>query len=165
MGCLAFNSKQLNNAAQAGEGQRVQGNLTFSGKPKWNSVDNQSCTQNPQALWPAVGCQERLWGTGILLPQDFCGKTMEAITELIQSSLYQKKFFEFSRCPPADQKAWGLWVRDCETTNYVKCPPRETQDLLLVMSISSLMHTVPRIMSKSPPDSLGVQTLHPLPPN
>ena len=45
----------------------------------------QSRTQRPQALWPAVGRQERLWGTGILLPQDFCGKTMEAATELIQS--------------------------------------------------------------------------------
>ena len=34
---------------------------------KW-SQSMQSCTQSPQALWPAVGCQERLWGTGILLP-------------------------------------------------------------------------------------------------
>ena len=35
--------------------------------------------QSPQALWPAVGRQERLWGTGILLLQDFRGKTMQAI--------------------------------------------------------------------------------------
>ena len=31
----------------------------------------QSRNQGPQALYPAVGRQERLWGTGILLPQDF----------------------------------------------------------------------------------------------
>ena len=30
------------------------------------SVLSQSCTQSPQALWSAVGRQERLWGTGIL---------------------------------------------------------------------------------------------------
>ena len=44
-------------------------------------------TQSPQVLWSAVGLQERLWGTctGILLPQDFCGKTMEAVMELKQS--------------------------------------------------------------------------------
>ena len=28
----------------------------------------QSRTQGPQAFWTAVGRQERLWGTGILLP-------------------------------------------------------------------------------------------------
>ena len=38
-------------------------------------------TQSPQALWPAVNRQERLWGTGILLLQDFRGKTMQAVTE------------------------------------------------------------------------------------
>ena len=36
----------------------------------------QSRIQSPQALWPAVGHQENLWGTGILLPQDSCGKTL-----------------------------------------------------------------------------------------
>ena len=63
----------------------------------------QSCTQSPQALWPAGGRQERLWGTGILLPQDFCGKTMEAVTDLAQSSqLKNLIFFLFSRvCPGA----------------------------------------------------------------
>ena len=40
----------------------------------------QSRTQSPQPLWPAVGREERLWGIGILLPQDFCGKTIEAVT-------------------------------------------------------------------------------------
>ena len=43
----------------------------------------QSRTQSPQALWPAVklNCQERLWGHRILLPEYFCGKTMETVTE------------------------------------------------------------------------------------
>ena len=55
----------------------------------------QSRTQSPQALWPAVGRQEKFWGTGILLPQDFCGKTMETVTELKQSSQSKNlKFFE-----------------------------------------------------------------------
>ena len=53
----------------------------------------QSCTQSPQALWPAVVRQERLWGTGILLPQDFCGKTMEAIMELKWSSQSKNLIF------------------------------------------------------------------------
>ena len=43
---------------------------------------------------PAVGRQERLWGTGILLP-------MEAITDLIQSSQSKNlNFLEFSRVSP-----------------------------------------------------------------
>ena len=29
--------------------------------------DSRSRTQSPQALWPAVGRQERLWGAGILI--------------------------------------------------------------------------------------------------
>ena len=41
----------------------------------------QSLSQSPQALWPAVDCQVRLWGTGISLAQDFCGKTMQAVTK------------------------------------------------------------------------------------
>ena len=67
----------------------------------------QSRTQSPLAFWSAGGRQERLWGSGILLPQEFCGKTMQAVTELPI-----KIFFEFSRVcswrPPADQKARGL---------------------------------------------------------
>ena len=63
-----------------------------------SSQSHQSRNQSPQALWPAVGRQERLRGTGILLPQDFCGNTMEALTELFQSSQSKKLiFFEFSR--------------------------------------------------------------------
>ena len=50
------------------------------------STDSQSVTQNPHSLWLAVGRQERLWGTGILLPQDFCSKTTEVVKELTQSS-------------------------------------------------------------------------------
>ena len=42
---------------------------------------DQSRTQSPQALWPAVSRQERLWGTTILLPRDFCGKTMETVVQ------------------------------------------------------------------------------------
>ena len=64
-------------------------------------IPAQSRIQSPQALWPAVGRQERLWGTGILLPQDFCGKTMEVSTELIQSSQSKNlNFYEFSRLSP-----------------------------------------------------------------
>ena len=37
-------------------------------------------TQSPRALWLALDRQERLWGTGILLPHDFRGKTMQAVT-------------------------------------------------------------------------------------
>ena len=37
-------------------------------------------TQTSQALWQEVGRLERLWGTGILLPQYICGKTMQTVT-------------------------------------------------------------------------------------
>ena len=60
----------------------------------------QSRTQSPQALWPAVGRQERLWGTGILLPQDFCSETMQTAT---RQPIKKFKFFEFSRVSPGDQ--------------------------------------------------------------
>lgn len=39
----------------------------------------QFCIQTPQAFLSAGGHQEKLLGTGILLPQEFCGKTMQAI--------------------------------------------------------------------------------------
>ena len=54
----------------------------------------QTRTHNPQALWPAVCHQERLLGTRILLPQDFCSKTMQAVTE---RAIKKIKFFEFFR--------------------------------------------------------------------
>ena len=58
-------------------------------------MQNQSRTQSPQALWPAVGSQERLWGTGNLLPQDF---------KPLQGSQSKKfNFFEFSGVSPEDQ--------------------------------------------------------------
>ena len=44
-------------------------------------------TQSPQAVWPAVGRQERPW----------------------RNSVHQS----LSWRPTANQKAWGLWVRDC----------------------------------------------------
>ena len=75
------------------------------------SLLHQSCTQSPLTFWSADVHQERLWGTGILLPQDFCGKTNYA-------SCYEaanQTFFEFSSLswrPPAGQRARGLWVRD-----------------------------------------------------
>ena len=64
----------------------------------------QSRTQSPQALWPAVGRPERLWGTGILSPHDFCGKTMQAVTWQPKGSQSKNlNFFEFSRVSPGDQ--------------------------------------------------------------
>ena len=69
----------------------------------------QSHTQSPQALWPAVGCQERLWGTGILLLQDFCGKTMQAITG--QPIIF---FFKFSTVSSGDQ----LLAKEPEDSGY-----------------------------------------------
>ena len=60
----------------------------------------QSRTQSPQALWPAVGRQERLWGTGISLPQDFCGKNNAS-----RNGADNQKFSFFSNSPvsPSDQ--------------------------------------------------------------
>ena len=44
--------------------------------------------------------RERLWGTGILLPQDFCGKTKQAVRGSQSKKLI---FFELSRVSPGDQ--------------------------------------------------------------
>ena len=60
------------------------------------SFNIQYHSQSPQALWPAVGRQERLWGAGILLPQDFCGKTMQAVTE---QPIKNFKVFRFDQSP------------------------------------------------------------------
>ena len=83
----------------------------------------QSRTQTPSGFLvseKAVGgflariCQERLWGTGILLPQDFRGKTVEAVTlQPIKRFNVFRILHSLSWRPPADQKARGLWVRDC----------------------------------------------------
>ena len=63
--------------------------------------DKQSRTQSPQALWPAVSRQERLWGhrilSPLLLPQDFCGKTVETVTE---QPIKKIVFFRCPRCLP-----------------------------------------------------------------
>ena len=50
--------------------------ITFTKKDKNAHVTMftlylQSRTQSPQALWPAVGRQERLWGTGTLITAGF----------------------------------------------------------------------------------------------
>ena len=58
---------------------------------------DQSRTKRRQAFWPAGGRQERLAGTGNLLPQDFCGKTMQAVTE---QPIKKLNFFEFLRVSP-----------------------------------------------------------------
>ena len=81
---------------------------------------HQSRTQSPQALWPAVCRQGRLWGTGILLPQNFCGKTIQTVA----GQPFKKiKFFRVPQSLylrlPADQKARGLWVRDCDVTSLL----------------------------------------------
>ena len=54
---------------------------------QWNilkTVTGQSRTQSPQALWSATGDLpgETLaaWRTGILLAQDFCGKTIQGVS-------------------------------------------------------------------------------------
>ena len=73
----------------------------------------QSRTQSPLALWSAGGRQERLQGIGILLPQDFCGKTMQAVTgQPVQKFKFFRILQSLSWRPPADQKARRLWVRD-----------------------------------------------------
>ena len=56
----------------------------------------QSCTQSSLAFWSAGGCQERLWGTGILLLQDFCSKTMQAVV----GQPIKVLFLEFSSVSP-----------------------------------------------------------------
>ena len=45
---------------------------------------DQSCTQSLQALWPAVGRQERVWGTGILF--NLIGFSVTACIVLLQKS-------------------------------------------------------------------------------
>ena len=73
----------------------------------------QSCIQSNLALCLAVGRQGRLKGTGILLPQDFCGKTMQAVYEAADQNIY---FFEFLRVSPGNQQPTREdedSVRDC----------------------------------------------------
>ena len=71
----------------------ARGRETREGVILPHSPVRQSPTQSPRTLWPAVGRQESLWGHRILLPQDFCGKTIETVTE------EPIKKFEFSMSP------------------------------------------------------------------
>ena len=60
----------------------------------------QTCTQSPLAFWSAGGRQERVRDSGELefqLPQDFCGKTMQAVTG---QPIKKNFFFEFPRVSP-----------------------------------------------------------------
>ena len=55
---------------------------------------------------PAVCRQEMLWSTGILLPQDFCGKAMEAAAgQPIKKFKYFRILQSVSWQPTADQRA------------------------------------------------------------
>ena len=58
----------------------------------------QSRNENPQALWTAVGRRDRLWGTGILLPQVSAVKQYKAV----YGAANQKKFSN-SPVSPVDQ--------------------------------------------------------------
>ena len=50
----------------------------------------------------------------ILLPQDFCRKTMQAVTDQpIKFNQFLRILQSLSWRPLADQKACGLWIRDC----------------------------------------------------
>ena len=53
--------------------EKSNGVLARYGRPQkiCPRKSHQSHTQSPQALWPSDGHREGLWGTGILLPQDF----------------------------------------------------------------------------------------------
>ena len=76
----------------------------------------QSRTQSHLAFWSAGGCQERLWGTGILLPQDFCGNDNASRYAITEKPIKKIFFFEFSRVSPGDQplaKEPEDSVRDC----------------------------------------------------
>ena len=60
---------------------------------------HQSYTQSPLSFWSAVGRQERLWGTGILLPQD---SVVKQCKPLCGSQSKNLNVFEFSRISPGD---------------------------------------------------------------
>ena len=84
--------------------------------------NSQSRTQSPQALWPAVCRQKRLWGTGISIPQEFCGETMQDVTGAVnkKNKIYFSYFPRVLRLfgqrlvtrrdwrPTIGQRAWGL---------------------------------------------------------
>ena len=63
------------------------------------------------------------YGTGIQLPQDFCGKTMEVVAG---QPIKKFNFFRIPQSlywrPSADQKARGLWVRDWYLPGRIELP-------------------------------------------
>ena len=81
----------------------------------------QSRTQSPNALWPAVGREKKLWGTGILLPQDFCGKTKQAVTE---QPMKKSNFFRILQSLLAT-KRWQKSLRTLGTSRYEIAYPAE----------------------------------------
>ena len=91
----------------------------------------QSRTQSPQALWTAVGRQERLWGTinqSITLylsmvennqPLEFCYCRISGVKQcklLHLQPIKKNSFFQILQSlswqPTTGQRAWGLWVQD-----------------------------------------------------
>ena len=80
----------------------------------------QSRTRSPQAFWSVGGCQERIHGTGILFK--FFVWPRNGFHCFTQKSSSNKipvpQSLSWRPCPPADQKAWGLWVRDCNSIGY-----------------------------------------------
>ena len=114
--------------------QRYKGDLAWE-ETGWEWIKTaslQSPIQSPQALLPAVCRQERLWSTGILLPQDFCGKTMQAVAwQPIKNFNFFRILQSLSWRPTAGQGAWGLWVRDWSTYG----PIENRRDVLLRSSM------------------------------
>ena len=107
-GVLEFCYRKVSAVKQCKSLQSSQSkNLNFFEFPRL-STGAHSLTKKARGLWV------RDWGTGILLPQDFCGKTMQVVTE---QPIEQFKCFRILQSlswrPPADQRARGLWVRDC----------------------------------------------------
>ena len=76
-----------------------------------NELNEQSRTQSPHALWPAVCRRGRFWGTGILLPQDFCGK-IKTMQSRYGDSQSKKNFFSNS---PESLLATNRWPKSQRT--------------------------------------------------
>ena len=64
--------------------------------------------QSPQVILQAVGQQGRDWRAGILLPQDFCGKTVQAVL------CSQSKYLIFSNSPES-LLATNRWLKSLRT--------------------------------------------------
>ena len=100
---------------------------------------SQSRTQSPQPLWPAVGRQERCWGSRILLPQDFSGKTMQAVN---YGAANQKNnsFFELCRVSTGDHP-------------LAKKPEDSGYEIAALSGRAVLVISLSPVSSLSPPDS------------